>query len=310
VPKTWSEADLNQLIADQAREAIDLEFKRSAALAKTDQSRSNLSKDVSAMANSAGGVILYSVVETDSVATGIDGGSIVQVISPEWIEQVLISTIQRRIDGLAIQPIPLASGGVGFAITVPQSSRAPHMASDNRFYKRVGSTTAAMEEYEVRDVSRRQEAPDLKLELIFANGTKSAALSYTNATAPSDQLEFSPAIRNESAEPAQHASINIYVDARIAVDDVGQMTSMGDTTLNTPDGPIAARRYLQNWSIPGKMPIFLGIAFRVSDQPIRIRIPAGAGKYFIAWEVRAPRMTVATGYGVVTSDGSTVAITP
>ena len=37
------------------------------------------------------------------------------------------------------------------------------MANDNRFYKRFNFQSVPMEEYEVRDVSRRLDSPDLKM---------------------------------------------------------------------------------------------------------------------------------------------------
>ena len=52
-----------------------------------------------------------------------------------------------------------------YVVHIPASNRAPHMAADHRFYKRLGTTTAVMEEYEIRDVSHRMEVPDLTLTL-------------------------------------------------------------------------------------------------------------------------------------------------
>jgi predicted HTH transcriptional regulator len=60
-PWEWAESDLIKKIAENWKEAIDLEFKGSDSLQDTDGKKNVLSKDVSAFANSAGGVIIYGV---------------------------------------------------------------------------------------------------------------------------------------------------------------------------------------------------------------------------------------------------------
>ena len=75
-PGEWTEDDLLSLIRDGAEEGPDLEYKRCAALQKHDPQRREISKDVSAMANSASGTIIYGMVErrgpgnSDSVLSG------------------------------------------------------------------------------------------------------------------------------------------------------------------------------------------------------------------------------------------------
>ena len=62
-PGEWTEDDLLLLIRDSVEEGPDLEYKRCAALKKDDPQRREISKDVSAMANSAGGTIICGMVE-------------------------------------------------------------------------------------------------------------------------------------------------------------------------------------------------------------------------------------------------------
>lgn len=61
-PETLEE--LQAIIDRGLTESIHLEFKRSDAL-MTDRGRSEVSKDISALANSDGGVIVYGVAEDD-----------------------------------------------------------------------------------------------------------------------------------------------------------------------------------------------------------------------------------------------------
>ncbi len=136
----WTEQDLVELIKDQVSESLTLDYKASAALQKSDSKKSELSKDVSAFANSAGGLLVYGIVENGHVPTYLDDGLDPTEISKEWIEHVLNSRIARRIDGLQIHAVPLlqhSPGRYAYVVSVPASSRAPHMASDHpvRSYK-------------------------------------------------------------------------------------------------------------------------------------------------------------------------------
>ncbi|MFO0217350.1 MAG: helix-turn-helix domain-containing protein, partial [Burkholderiales bacterium] len=55
---TWTEADLVRLIEGRASESLTLDFKACEALSPTDSKKNELRKDVAAMANSAGGVLI------------------------------------------------------------------------------------------------------------------------------------------------------------------------------------------------------------------------------------------------------------
>lgn len=139
-PKNWNEDDLLQLIAEKVKEGIELDYKRSDSLEKTERRKDELSKDVSAFANSGCGVLVYGVTEDGHVPTGIDAGSDPNVISKEWLEQVINSRIQRRIPGIKINQIVLPKSAPGRAadvVAIPQSLLAPHQAADKRFYKKI-----------------------------------------------------------------------------------------------------------------------------------------------------------------------------
>lgn len=162
-PWEWDENDLLMLINTGVKESIELDYKRCDSLGKSDGKKAEISKDISALANSAGGTIIYGMVEDGHVPTKIDEGYDLSVISKEWLEQIINSNIHRRIDGIRINQIELTTGKVVYAVYVPQSSHAPHQAVDKRFYKRFNFESKPMEEYEIRDVSRRSDSPDLNL---------------------------------------------------------------------------------------------------------------------------------------------------
>src|SRR2546428_396521 len=93
----WEEADILELIKEGVQESVTLDYKACDALGKSDAKKNELSKDVSAFANSAGGTIVYGVLENGHVPVSIDRGYDPFDISKEWLEQVINSRIQRRI---------------------------------------------------------------------------------------------------------------------------------------------------------------------------------------------------------------------
>ena len=215
-PCEWTEADLQQMIDNKIQENLYLDYKRSDALGKTDHCRNELSKDIAAFANSAGGRVIYGIAEgKDNYPERIDDGVDSIVLNREWLEQTITSNIQPRIDGLRIYPIALPSKGenrVVYVVDIPQSmSRAPHQSRDFRYYKRYEFQSVPMEDYEIRDVFRRASSPDLWIKFSFDSG-ESTRISFQSGSEISDPIRLHGHIGNHSATPAEYAVIMIYLD--------------------------------------------------------------------------------------------------
>jgi hypothetical protein len=165
-PNQWTEAQVLQLIATGQEEFIELEFKRSESLNNTDLNKKELSKDVSAFANTIGGAIIYGMEEDSAPPHKATRLSPIdpRIVSKEWIEQVINSRIQPRISAVRISTISLsnsAPGRVVYVITIPEGSTA-HQASDNRYYKRFNFESVPMYDYEIRQILNRIARPSYK----------------------------------------------------------------------------------------------------------------------------------------------------
>jgi hypothetical protein len=298
----WNERDIHELIAGQVQESLTLDYKACDALARTEGKKREISKDVSAFANSAGGTIVYGVLEDKHVPTKIDVGYLPTEINKEWLEHVIHGNIQRRIDGIRINPVRLtgsAAGKVLYVVSIPQSVRAPHMAADNRFYKRFDFESKPMEEYEVRDVSRRNEAPNLQLTFDWH--------SLNGCQPPT--IELVAKISNSAPEPALNAVVRIYIDARVTI-----VTSAGwagpiHHTLMKADQPVGVQVISQNWSALLKLPIWEGEAFLLTDVPLQFELPLSPGEYLFGWRLSSPRMNPKQAFYTVVSNGRTIAVT-
>lgn len=160
----YTEEDVNNLITGKIEENWYLEFKRAEALGSTDLIKKEITKDVSSFANTIGGIIIYGIKEENHVATAlsfINGNE----FTKERLEQIINGNIQRRISGLEIHPIRF-DGEITktvYIVKIPESNDAPHMAKDNRFYKRFNFESKEMEENEVRAIYNRTTKTNIEL---------------------------------------------------------------------------------------------------------------------------------------------------
>ncbi len=169
----WTRERLQSYIDDGVQEDLRLDYKAADALAKTDSKKKEIYKDVSAMANGAGGTIIYGISEyqdNDQRHLPERFDPVDQsLVTRESLEQV-INGIQPRIQGVIITPVPVGpnSNDAAFVVEVPRSNTA-HQASDKRYYKRFNFSSVPMEDYEIRDVMNRSSHAliDLEFELEF-----------------------------------------------------------------------------------------------------------------------------------------------
>lgn len=290
----WNEEDLLNLVKTQTKESISLDFKRSASLQNTDPKKNEISKDVSALANAAGGTLLYGMEEDGFVAKRVDDGVDPKVITKEWLEQVINSRIQRKIEGVRINQIDLKithKGNVAYAVYVPPSNRAPHQAYDKKFYKRYNFESVPMEEYEIRDVSRRDEVPDLNINFILPS---SPFPLHQDGEKPANIPIYST-ISNQAIEPANYAVIVLYIDARLDVANAAGLDLQSELFLSAGEKQHKVHLLRMNWSIPGKLPIFNDLEIKLTSDPIVIKVSNELlkkdGTYILGYEVKSPKMT-------------------
>ena len=166
VPKTKEE--LEKLISDKVEENLQLEYKAAEALGHSEPVKKEIAKDVSAMANSAGGILIYGIKEYDDPErkhlperiTPIDRTQ----FSKESLEQIIGSRISPGIDGLVIYPVQLGeTSETVYVLDIPQSNTAHQNVSDGRYYRRHNFESRWMQDYEVRDIMNRQKYPIIEL---------------------------------------------------------------------------------------------------------------------------------------------------
>ena len=161
----WNEERIEALIANEIEESLSLEYKAAAAISKDNRDILEITKDVSAIANSAGGVLVYGVAEHKEKQKRHKPERIDPIsrakYSKEWLEHI-IAQVRPRIPNLAIHPVQLKSDPdhIAYILVIPQGTTA-HQAKDFRYYRRYNFESVPMIDHEVRDVMNRRSHPQV-----------------------------------------------------------------------------------------------------------------------------------------------------
>lgn len=170
--EAWTKERLLALIANKVEEHTGLDYKAAEALDGTDRRKIEITKDVSAFANAAGGTIIYGIKEHDDPALAHLPKSLDPVkaaaFSRERLDQI-VGSVRPKIDGVKISSVPVDAAGseVCYVVEIPQGATA-HQAKDFRYYRRRNFVSEPMEDYEVRDIMMRLRHPLIGIDFHLA----------------------------------------------------------------------------------------------------------------------------------------------
>lgn len=281
IPEVWTEAHLQDHIDNGIQEDLQLDYKGAGSLdissnEKKAKTKRELLKDVSAMANSAGGIIIYGIREYQDndrrhLPERFDPVN-QSVVTREWIEQI-IGRIRPRLQGVIIKPVPVGveQNAVVYVVEVPQSQTAHQHPDDKCYYKRSNTVTEKMEDYEIRDVMNRstQAQIDLVFELewqywttteerleheSFVFGRSGGGTRSQQYVTETERVEVKVFAENSGAVYAQYVVGYLYVPRVLIADpndydsvdsdlvkvrvDNSQEVTQGMRTVQTRDLPI------------------------------------------------------------------------
>lgn len=302
----WQEADIQALIDDSVEEGQHLDYKDSRALSKADWKK-DVCKDVSAMANADGGVIIYGVTEAEFQdgkkrkirPQGFDDGIDPAERSKEQIVQVINDGLQRRpeffIDKVELSNNP---GRVCYVIRVPKSLTGAHQLTvdkDYRYYQRQETETKAMQDWQIRDVMNRQTGPDLSIKFSID----------MNHWAKGENFPVCPTIQNSSKNPAEYAFVTLWIDIRLAEHSAQSLHFFFESIKSGVPVPVEAIGEKNVSAYKGvivchpRIPIFGSKDFTLiksSNDLLPLRLPRNEmgfilDDYYLQWEIEAPGMT-------------------
>lgn len=288
----WNEGAINQLIKNQVQENLHLDYKKSDSLVNNEHNKVELSKDVSAFANSDGGTIVYGVIEKNHIPLEIDGG-IEAEGKREWIEQILNSKIYPRIPNIKIFPVNLKDKPRHnlFVIEIPVSTTA-HQASDLKYYRRFNFQSIPMYDYEIKLVMNRFKEPNLEI---------SFDLSQIN-DATATLLVF---LKNVGKVTPSGAHIKLLIPSQLFDGTEGSEWHIAGSAFYG-DEPVEVLYF--NWGGPQRMPFLPELKFCLSGGPdpnkIRIKTPRQLNglKRNLYYEIYADNMEPKEGSSVLSID--------
>lgn len=292
----WDEARVQQYIDDGVEESLNLDYKAAGALAKTDRKRKEVTKDVSAMANSDGGIIIYGVTENGHLPGNIDPVNR-QDISKEWLEHV-IGNIRPRIENLKIHPVTIGSSDsdVVYIVEIPQSHTA-HQAIDKRYYKRFNFESVMMDDYEIRDVMNRLQHPRIELQFQLrprfkndSNTLEAYVLEFSFVNEGNVYAEYIVAHIDVPRDVAYDQNFQHGFDANRNEDPDSFRTYMRDNTVRDVVDVTVSYPYTYNRYGPARYdPVLPGLLMKADDIVLlsSLHRKCSESDYVIRWVVNA-----------------------
>lgn len=134
-----TKSDVQVLVSAETPEGQELEYKRDLPRKSDDEKREFLA-DVTAFANSSGGIILFGVDEAGGIAVAAPGVPMASMDAEILrLENLLRDGVEERIPGIRMQAVAVSATEAVLLIRVPRSWAGPHMVSykgSTRFFGR------------------------------------------------------------------------------------------------------------------------------------------------------------------------------
>ena len=199
--------DISLLIDNAVEESTEIEYKRSFADDKQ-KLREDIAKDVSAMANANGGIIIYGLKQKETIKGHAVPEGIMPIssdcMSKDQLAQIISSNISPRIKDIEITHIPYNHDGGLFVVEVPKSQTAHQNLTNHLYHVRRNATIEIMEDFEIRDVMNRQANPPLSIE--------GCGLYKMKSTGTKTEYMFIAKIANVGYSVCQTYKLNVYMN--------------------------------------------------------------------------------------------------
>lgn len=198
-----TEEKLRALLGIEA-ESVSLDFKDGAALNNmNDGAKKSLVVDVTAMANSGGGTIIYGITE----AAQQDGRSVAGAFAPvtderitqDRVREIVYSNTDPALSGFTVTCVPVEGGRV-IVVNVAEGDTAYQNKMDRRYYNRVDASSAPMYGFAVRDVMNRRTKPQLRPAL---------AIHHVDMEQQRHRYVVTPSLENTGNLTASHWTLSV-----------------------------------------------------------------------------------------------------
>jgi hypothetical protein len=288
---------IKEFVRNQIQESLHLEYKACADLIGNVDIH-ELSKDVSAFANADGGTLIFGVVEgsrdrkhlPERVDEGFERGG---KVNANWLENVLLSNIAPKIQGLKPYEIPLENGKFILVLEVPQSQYGPHMAKDHKYYKRRQTKAEPMEHYEVEDVRNRSRGPLLRLNVSFDHDEFTPMGIKHKFFETERSFPIKLFAENLVSQPAEYGAVNFFLDFQLREREKMLQSKMyySNELGLAVDGRYGFYRHYFQIGLPHNAPIWKDNPVLVQEIPFSFPKDLNAMEtFYFGWDISSPYM--------------------
>ena len=249
--------DILNLINADVQEGTYLEFKDAGAFYKEQRRGANckeeIGKDISAFANSDGGIIIYGLHEgKNQQAEKITYIDSIQ-FSKDWLQAVIEGNTKRPVTDLIIHPVlnPENSNEQIYVVVIKASAHAPHMAMDGKFYRRNNKGNVIMEEYEVRDMYYRTGKTDLEIVDIPPINLTELPHFQGNGLRSAVQATFNFYIRNIGQTIEHYYKLELHLTPGLLFNNTPPLSAENESLKEQ-----RRENDLVVYAAPGKIPLF------------------------------------------------------
>lgn len=232
--------DIKRITAQKMREGNGVYFWSASVINKNDKTLSRFVRDISAVANAEGGIIVVGIKSYRGRANSIE--YIKNEVSINWLVNEIQSRISRRIKDLQINIISEIEGQL-LVIKIPEFNNSPHMCDDGRYYYWNGKKAMVMDETRVRYMYKATSSPEL--EFVGLYGTNGVPIMKDGII---EKLSFYPKliVQNRGGQVEKDYKVELTIPAELHDTNFHPL----QTNLVRHEGGNMV------FSIPGRNPLF------------------------------------------------------
>lgn len=180
-----------------------------------------LSKEISAFANTGGGLLLYGMKDPRKVGKWeVDDGGI-EMSSPkgdlkEWLEDVIPHQVDFSLTNFNVYAIQaskrdseIQAGRALYLIEIQDSLQAPHQAKDKKYYVRVAGKSVPIGHRLVADIMGRRQNPYLEIDFWIEENTERPTKSQGHTGV---NTSYSLWIRAQNTGRVYANYVNCFID--------------------------------------------------------------------------------------------------
>lgn len=229
-----------------------VEFKGSAWLVSDDglvnsEFAHNLSKQVGAFANGAGGRILVGLDDHGRIDGGVPRG--LRSGCRAWLEDLVPNAVEPPLRSCNVFEVvsegpesSIRPGCAVYVLDIAASEQAPHQSKDNRYYLRIAGKSRPMGHVHVQDVLRRTSTPRVVLTRMAPYGD--AELDTSDPRGPRAFVQLRLHVGNRGRVLAKHVGLEVLVPRPFAGTEARRRTkAIGESIDSQKPGQVAWFRY-------------------------------------------------------------------